>query len=116
VRLARILESVMGEFDNREEGFERRFVVDEELTFKSLARRNKLIGLWVAQLIGRAGAEAESYAGAMVAAQVGASDEALFETIKSALAQAGVEMSDNRIRRKIAETTAEARAAIVAGK
>ena len=45
-----------------------------------------------------------------------ASDEALFETIKTALAQAKVEMSDNRIRRKMAETMAEARAAIIAGK
>ena len=106
----------MGEFQNREEGFERGFVVEEEIAFKSLARRNRLIGLWLAQLIGRAGAEADSYASAMVAAQVGASEEALFEAIRSALGQAKVEMSDNRIRRKIAETTAEARAAIVAGK
>jgi hypothetical protein len=106
----------MGEFENREEGFEKRFVVDEEIAFKSLARRNKLLGLWLAQLIGRAGAQADSYASAMVAAQVGASDEALFDSIKTALAQAKVEMSDNRIRRKMIETMAEARTAIVAGK
>ena len=106
----------MGEFENREEGFERRFVVDEEIAFKSLARRNKLLGLWLAQLIGRAGAQADSYASAMVAAQVGASDEALFDSIKTALAQAKVEMSDNRIRRKMTEAMAEARTAIVAGK
>jgi hypothetical protein len=106
----------MGEFENREEGFEKRFVVDEEIAFKSLARRNKLLGLWLAQLIGRAGAQADSYASAMVAAQVGASEEALFDTIKTALAQAKVEMSDNRIRRKMTEAMAEARTAIVAGK
>jgi hypothetical protein len=106
----------MGEFENREEGFERRFVVDEEIAFKSLARRNKLLGLWLAQLLGRAGAEADSYANAMVAAQVGVSDEALFNTIKKALMQAKVEMSDNRIHRKMTETLVEARAAIVAGK
>jgi hypothetical protein len=106
----------MGEFENREEGFEKRFVVDEEIAFKSLARRNKLLGLWVAQLLGRAGAEAASYANELVAAQVGASDTALFDTIKTALTQAKVEMSDNRIRRKMTETLAEARAAIIAGK
>jgi hypothetical protein len=106
----------MGEFENREEGFERRFVVDEEIAFKSLARRNKLLGQWLAQLLGRGGAEADSYANATVAAQVGTSDEALFDTIKKALAQAKIEMSDNRIRRKMTETLAEARAAIVAGK
>jgi hypothetical protein len=106
----------MSEFENREEGFERLFVVDEEIAFKSLARRNKLLGLWLAQLIGRAGAQADSYASSLVAAQVGASEEALFDTIKTALAQAKVEMSDNRIRRKMTETMAEARIAIVAGK
>jgi hypothetical protein len=106
----------MSEFENREEGFERLFVVDEEIAFKSLARRNKLLGLWLAQLIGRAGAQADSYASSLVTAQVGASDEALFDTIKTALAQAKVEMSDNRIRRKMTETMAEARIAIVAGK
>jgi hypothetical protein len=106
----------MGEFENREEGFEKRFVVDEEIAFKSLARRNKLLGLWLAQLLGRAGGEADSYANSLVAAQVGASDEALFDTIKTALTQAKVEMSDNRVRRKMTETMAEARAAIIAGK
>ena len=106
----------MGEFENREEGFERRFVVDEEIAFKSLARRNKLLGLWLAQLLGRAGAEADSYANAMVAAQVGVSDEALFDTIKKALMQAKVEMSDNRIRRKMAEAMDQARAEIMAGR
>ncbi len=65
----------------------------------------------------KAGAAAEAYASALVAAQVGVSDEdALFATLRTALTQGGVEMSDNRIRRKITETMVEARAEIMAGK
>jgi len=82
----------MSEFDNREEAFENAFAVDEEIAFKTLARRNKLLGLWLAQLLGRSGADADSYAGALVAAQVGISDaDALFNKIQTELAQAGVE-------------------------
>jgi hypothetical protein len=107
----------MSEFDNREEAFEKRFAVDEEIAFKTLARRNKLLGLWLAQLLGRSGADADSYAGALVAAQVGISDaDALFNKIQTELAQAGVEMSDNRIRRKMTEAMAQAKAEIMGGK
>ena len=42
----------MSEFDNREEAFERRFAVDEEIAFKALARRNRLLGQWLAELVG----------------------------------------------------------------
>jgi hypothetical protein len=107
----------MSEFDNREEAFEKRFAVDEELAFKILARRNKLLGLWAAQLLGRSGADAESYANALVASQVGAADaDGLFKTLQTSLTEAGVEMSDNRIRRKIAEAADQARAEIIAGR
>jgi hypothetical protein len=108
-------ENRMTTFENREEGFEKRFAVDEELAFKALARRNKLLGLWLAELLGRSGGEADAYAATFVGAQVGASDDALFKTVQTDLAQAGVEMSDNRIRRKMGETLSEARAAIQAG-
>jgi hypothetical protein len=106
----------MTTFENREEGFEKRFAVDEELAFKALARRNKLLGLWLAQLLGRTGAEADAYAGALVASNVGGSDDTLFAGLRTALSQGGVEMSDNRIRRKMEETLGEARAAIMAGR
>ena len=106
----------MTTFGNREEAFEKRFAVDEELAFKALARRNKHIGLWLAELIGRSGADADSDAIAFVANNVGVSDEALFQIVRTALTQAGVEMSDNRIRRKMEEALAQARAEIVAGK
>ncbi len=103
-------------FDQREEGFEKRFMMTEELRFKALARRNKLIGLWAAELIGRRGEEARAYADALVAGQVGRGDEALAADLAAAFTGAGVEMSAHRIARKMAETMAEALASIQAGR
>lgn len=108
----------MSGFDEREEEFEKRYAMDETLRFKALARRSKLVGLWVAGLLGRSGPEADSYAAGLVAGQVGAADPdaALFKAVAAALSQGGVEMSENRIRRKLAETLAEAAAQIKAGR
>jgi hypothetical protein len=107
----------MSEFDNREEAFEKRFAVDEELAFKVLARRNKLLGVWLAELLGLSGGQAESYAAALVADQVGVADpDALFKVIQARLAEARVELSGNRIRRKMAEAGAQAKAEIMAGR
>jgi len=55
-------------FDKREEGFEKQFAHDEELRFKALARRNKVLGLWAAGLLGKTGADAETYAKEVVLA------------------------------------------------
>ena len=52
----------MTTFDKREEGFEKKFALDEELLFKAGARRNKLLGLWAAEKLGISGAEADAYA------------------------------------------------------
>lgn len=49
-------------FDKREEGFEKKFAHDEELRFKAVARRNKMLGLWAAGLLGKSGPDADSYA------------------------------------------------------
>jgi hypothetical protein len=106
----------MGSFEEREEGFERRFAADEALNFKARARRNKLLSLWAAELIGKTGAEAEAYAKAIVAAGVERDDdEVLFNTLSADFKAAGVAMSDHRIRRKMQETLAQARAEIAAG-
>lgn len=107
----------MTEFDSREEAFEKRFAVDEELAFKALARRNKLLGLWLAQLLDVAETEAKSYAEALVASEVGGADGGdIFKIIQTRLAEGGVEMSDNRIRRRIDEAAAQARGEIMAGR
>lgn len=58
----------MTTFDKREEGFEKKFAVDEEMHFKAVARRNKLAGLWAAEKLGLAGEAAATYAASVVAA------------------------------------------------
>jgi hypothetical protein len=61
-------EGGMTTFDKREEGFEKKFAHDEELQFKAMARRNKLLGLWAAEKLGKTGADAEAYAKEVVLA------------------------------------------------
>ena len=56
----------MTTFDKREQGFEAKFVHDEELMFKAAARSNKLLGLWAATQLGLSGDAAASYATALV--------------------------------------------------
>jgi hypothetical protein len=57
----------MTTFDKREEGFEKKFALDEELKFKAEARRNRLLGLWAAEKLGIAGDAATAYAREAVA-------------------------------------------------
>jgi hypothetical protein len=56
-------------FADREKEFENRFKHDEEFRFKATARRNRMLGLWAAKLLGLAGEAAEAYAKEVVAAQ-----------------------------------------------
>ncbi|MFC4668557.1 DUF1476 domain-containing protein [Seohaeicola nanhaiensis] len=58
----------MTTFDNRENAFENKFAHDEEMTFKAVARRNKLLGLWAADLLGKSGDDATDYAKSVVLA------------------------------------------------
>ena len=57
----------MTTFDEREEGFEKKFALDEEKKFKAEARRNRLLGLWVAEKLGITGDAAAAYAKEVVA-------------------------------------------------
>jgi len=52
----------MTTFDDRENAFENKYAHDAEMQFKADARRNKLLGLWAAELLGKSGADAEAYA------------------------------------------------------
>ena len=60
----------MSSMKDREEGFERKFAHDEEVKFKATARRNKLLGLWVAEKLGKTGADADAYAKEVVKSDV----------------------------------------------
>lgn len=99
----------MNTMKDREEGFERKFAHDEELKFKSFARRNKLLGLWAAEKLGKAGPDADAYALEVVAADFEeAGDEDVFRKVRRDFDAAGVAQSDHQIRRTMEELLAVA--------
>jgi hypothetical protein len=106
----------MSTFDKREEGFESKFARDEELRFKSMARRNKLLGLWAAEKLGKAGDDAQAYAKEVIRSDMQeAGDEDVFRKIRADFDAANVRQSDHQIRRTMEELMAEAVAQIEAG-
>ena len=94
----------MTTFDKREEGFERKFALDEEMKFRATARRNKLLGQWAAEKLGLSGAEAEAYVKAVVAADFEeAGDDDVFRKVRRDFDAKKVEQSDHQIRRTMDE-------------
>ena len=107
----------MSTFDKRQEGFEKKFAHDEELRFKAGARRNKLLGLWAAEKLGKTGDEAEAYARAVVAADFEeAGDDDVFRKVRKDFDAAGLDQSDHQIRRTMDELMATAIEQIREGK
>ncbi|MCC0027392.1 MAG: DUF1476 domain-containing protein [Zhengella sp.] len=99
----------MSQMSDREKAFENKFAHDEELKFKAMARRNKLLGLWAAEKMGKSGADAEAYAKEVVLADFEeAGDEDVFRKIRGDFDAAGVEQSDHQIRRTMEELLATA--------
>ncbi|MBX3582573.1 MAG: DUF1476 domain-containing protein [Rhizobiaceae bacterium] len=99
----------MSDFSDREKGFERKFALDEELRFKAMARRNKLLGLWAAEKLGKTGEAAEAYAKEVVAADFEeAGDGDVLRKLKTDFDAAGVEQSEHQIRRTMDELMAQA--------
>jgi hypothetical protein len=94
----------MANMKDREEAFERKFAHDEELKFKAAAKRNKALGMWAAEKLGKSGDEAKAYALEVVEADFEeAGDEDVFRKIRSDFDNAGVEQSDHQIRRTMDE-------------
>ncbi len=87
----------MTTFDDREAAFENRFAHDEQLRFKATARRNKLLGLWAAERLGKSGADAEAYAKSVVLADFQeAGDEDVVRKVRGDLEGASVSETDIR--------------------
>ncbi len=95
-------------FDKREEEFEKRFAHDEELRFKAIARRNKMLGLWAAEKLGLSGADADAYAREMVMAAYVEGDHDVFKKIRRDFDAKGVVQSDHQIRRTMDELLEQA--------
>ncbi|MFB9268177.1 DUF1476 domain-containing protein [Bradyrhizobium erythrophlei] len=106
----------MTTFDKREEGFEKKFALDEEQKFKAEARRNKLLGLWAADQLGMSGDAANAYAKDVVAVdfeQAGDGD-VLHKVLKDLTAK-GNAVTEADIRAKMDELLAQAVAQVKAG-
>jgi hypothetical protein len=107
----------MTTFDKREEGFEKQFAHDEELRFKANARRNKHLGLWAAQKLGRSGADAEAYAKEVVLADFdSAGDTDVFGKIRKDFDANKIAISDHQLRRTMDELMAKAIEEIKSGR
>jgi hypothetical protein len=106
----------MTTFDKREEGFEKKFALDEELKFKAEARRNKLLGLWVAGKLGMAGDAATAYAREVVAADFEeAADRDVVHKVMSDLAAKGETITESELGAKMNELMAQAIVQVKAG-
>jgi len=109
-----LVETVMASFDDRKRAAEQKYVLNAEQEFKLDARRNKLLGLWVAELIGKTGKDAEAYAVEVIVSDMEEpGDEDVFRKVKQDLIAAGIELSDIEIRQRMDVLMTEARAQII---
>jgi hypothetical protein len=94
----------MTTFNDREAGFENKFKHDKELQFKIMNRRNKILGLWAANLLGIHGAEAETYAKTVVMSDFNkpGDHDVLVKVLEDFKAK-GVDMSEHRLRKYMDE-------------
>jgi hypothetical protein len=101
----------MTQFDDREKAFENKYAHDAEMQFKAEARRNKLLGLWAAGLLGKTGADADAYAREVVKADFEeAGDEDVYRKLAGDLGDAA---SEQEIRTKMLELAAEAKVQVM---
>ncbi len=101
----------MTTFDDREHAFEAKFAHDEEMKFKAEARRNKLLGLWAAELMGKTEAEAAEYAREVIKADF---EEAGHEDVVRKVAADLADLADaDAVRAKMDELLAVAKAQLM---
>ena len=103
----------MSGFNKRKSEAEDRYKHDQELEFKANARRNKLLGLWAAELMGISGADADAYAKEVVVSDFDRpGDDDVREKVEADLTAKGLEISDNRVRKEMDRLKEEARAQV----
>jgi hypothetical protein len=103
----------MTTFDNRKDAAEKKYAHDAELQFKAGARRNKLLGQWAAELLGKSGEDAAAYAKSVVMSDFEeAGDDDVFRKVQADLKAGGADVSDHVLRRTMDELMAKAIAEI----
>jgi hypothetical protein len=105
----------MTTFDDRERGFEGKFAHDQDLEFKALARRNRLLGLWAGGLMDLEDPALENYATAVVKYEVAhPGEDAIRRKIAQDLSGAGLKVTEDQVRGKMDELLAVARGEVQA--
>ena len=105
----------MNGFDNREKGFEAKYSVDQELEFKVIARRNRLLGAWAAEQMGLSGEAVDSYAKEVVAADFERpGDSDVVEKVLKDFPDKGIDLDEAGLRKKMNELSAVAREQLTA--
>ena len=106
----------MSAFDDRERAFEAKFARDQEVQFRIIARRNRLVGEWAAERMGLTPEETDAYAKAVVQADFEeAGDEDVIRKLLGDLLAAGVQADDAEVRAALDEQTVIARRQLLGG-
>jgi hypothetical protein len=104
----------MTTFDDREKAFENLYARDQEVQFRIVARRNRLLGGWAAELMGLTPVEAEAYAKDVIRADFEeAGDEDVIRKLLGDLTSARVDIDEARIREALEAKTVEARRSFI---
>jgi hypothetical protein len=104
----------MTQFDDRERAFEAKFAHDEEMQFRVIARRNRLLGHWAARQMGLSEAEAESYAKDVIHTDFEeAGEHDVVRKLLGDLTAAGVECDEDKVRDALRNKEVEARRQVI---
>jgi hypothetical protein len=101
----------MTTFDDRENAFENKFAHDSEMQFKAEARRNKLVGLWAAGLLGKSGDDAAAYAMEVVSADF--EEAGIEDVVRKVAGDLAGKASADEVRAKMAELLPVAKAQLM---
>ena len=104
----------MTTFDDREKAFEAKFAHDAEMQFRAEARRNRLLGLWAAEMMGLTGTKADAYAREVIKSDFEeAGDEDVFRKVSGDFASRGITVPEAELRAKMRSLLTEAKAALL---
>jgi hypothetical protein len=107
----------MTTFDDRERAFEAKFAMDEEMAFRVIARRNRLLGQWAAAKMNLTPEETDAYAKAVVQADFEESgSEDVIRKLLGDLTAAGIEVDEAAVRQAVDDQTVEARRQLIEAK
>lgn len=101
----------MTTFDDRERAFESKFAHDAEMQFKAEVRRNKLVGLWAAELLGKSGDAANDYAISVVQADF--EEAGIEDVVRKIVADLAGKATAEEVRAKMGELLPVAKAQLM---